>query len=61
VLVARLAGLAVAIALAVCVALYLATGERRYLITARRTFMVALVALVAFLLLLFAERVVNDF
>jgi len=61
VLVARFAGLAVAIALAVCVALYLATGERRYLTTAWRVFTVALVVIVAFLLLLFAERVVNDF
>ena len=60
-LVARFAGLAVAIVLAVCVALYLATGERRYLATAWRVFTVALVVIVAFLLLLFAERVVNDF
>lgn len=58
-LVVRLAGLAVAIALAVCVALYLATGERRYLTAAWRIFTVALVAVVVFLLLLFGERVVN--
>ncbi|HEX5093862.1 MAG TPA: hypothetical protein VFV84_14330 [Burkholderiales bacterium] len=58
---ARLAGLAVALALGVCVALYMATGERRYLRWAGRIFTIFLAAAVVFLLLLFAERVVNVF
>jgi hypothetical protein len=59
VLFARLAGLAAALALGVCVMLYMATGERRYLRLAARIFTVCLAVAVVLLLLLFAERVVN--
>jgi threonine/homoserine efflux transporter RhtA len=55
----RLVGLAVAVVLGVCVVLYIATGERRYLRLAGRIFTVALVVVVLFLLLLFGERLVN--
>ena len=55
----RLVGLAVAVVLGVCVVLYMATGERRYLRLAGRIFTVALVVVVLFLLLLFGERLVN--
>ena len=55
----RLVGLAVAVVLGVCVGLYMATGERRYLRLAGRIFTVALVVVVLFLLLLFGERLVN--
>ena len=58
-LVLRLVGLAVAVVLGVCVALYMATGERRYLRFAGRIFTVAVFAVVLFLLLLFGERLVN--
>jgi hypothetical protein len=55
----RLVGLVVAVVLGVCVVLYMATGERRYLRLAGRLFTVALVVVVLFLLLLFGERLVN--
>jgi hypothetical protein len=55
----RLVGLVVAVVLGVCVVLYMATGERRYLKLAGRIFTVALVVVVLFLLLLFGERLVN--
>ena len=55
----RLVGLAVAVVLGVCVVLYMATGERRYLRLAGRIFTVALVVVVLFLLLLFGERLLN--
>jgi len=57
---ARVLGLVAAAALGVCVVLYLATGERRYLRIAWQIFRVALFALVLFLLLVFGERVVNE-
>jgi hypothetical protein len=56
VLVFRIAGVLVAIAIAVCIVLWLATGERKWLRYAGRVFQVALALLVAFLLLLFGER-----
>jgi len=59
VLVARLVGLAAAIALGVCVLLYVTTGERRYLRLAWILFRAALFLLLAFLLLLFGERLVK--
>ena len=58
---ARVLGLAVAAALGACVLLYLATGERRYLRYAWQIFKVALYLLVLVLLLIFGERLVNDF
>jgi len=61
VLVARVLGLAVALALGVCVVLYLMTGERRYLRVAWSIFRIALFLLVVFLLLLFGERLVKEF
>lgn len=60
-LVARLLGLAAAIALGVCVLLYVTTGERRYLRLAWTLFKVALFLLLVFLLLIFGERVVKEF
>jgi hypothetical protein len=61
VIVARLLGVAVALALGVCVVLYLATGERRYLRMAWGIFRGALFLLVVFLLLIFGERLVKEF
>lgn len=46
----------VAIALGVCVAAWAITGERRWLRYAWRLFKVALAVVLAFLLLLFGER-----
>lgn len=60
-IVARVVGLAVAVALGVCVVLYLATGERRYLRVAWGIFRGALFLFVVFLLLLFGERLVKEF
>lgn len=60
-LLARVLGLLVAVALGACVVLYVATGERRYLRYARLIFLYALFFLVLALLLLFAERLVNEF
>ena len=59
-LLARVLGLAVAVALAVCVVLYVATGERRYLRSAWLIFRIALALFVLILLLVFGERLVND-
>jgi hypothetical protein len=56
VLVFRIAGVLVAIAIGVCIVLWLATGERKWLRYAWRVFQVALVLVAGFLLLLFAER-----
>jgi hypothetical protein len=56
VLVFRIGGVLVAIALGACVVLWLATGDRKWLRYAWRIFQVALVLLAGFLLLLFAER-----
>ena len=55
-LVFRIAGVLVAIALGVCVVLWLTTGERKWLRYAWHIFRVALALLVGFLLLLFGER-----
>lgn len=55
-LVVRVVGLLVAIALAVCVLLWAVTGQRRWLHYAWTLFKVAIVIVVAFLLFLFGER-----
>ena len=55
-LVIRIAGLLVAIALGVCVLLWAISGERKWLLYAWMLFKVALVVVVVFLLLLFGER-----
>lgn len=57
-LILRVAGLAVAVALGVLVLLYTFTGERRYLSIAWQVFKVALAAALVLLLLLFFERLV---
>jgi hypothetical protein len=57
-LILRVAGLAVAVALGVLVLLYTLTGERKYLSIARRVFKVALFVVLVLLLLLFFERLV---
>jgi heme O synthase-like polyprenyltransferase len=56
VLLVRIVALAVAIALGVSVLLWAFTGERRWLVLARRIFKYAVFALALVLLLLFAER-----
>jgi hypothetical protein len=56
VLVVRILGVLVAIALGACVVLWLFTNDRKWLRYAWTLFRVALVLLVGFLLLLFAER-----
>jgi len=61
VLVARILALAAAVALGVCVLLYVMTGERRYLRLAWTLFKAALFLLLVFLLLIFGERVVKEF
>jgi hypothetical protein len=60
VLFVRVLGLAVVAALGICVLLYLASGERRYLRYAWQIFKGALFLLVLILLLIFGERLVND-
>lgn len=55
-LVFRIAGVLVAIAIGVCMVLWLATGDRKWLRYAWHVFRVALVLTAGFLLLLFAER-----
>jgi hypothetical protein len=60
VLFARVLGLAVAVALGVCIVLYLASGERRYLRYAWQVLKVALALFVVALLLILGERLVND-
>lgn len=55
-LVLRVVGLAVALALGLLVILYIVSGDRRYLRIAWRVFKVALVAAVLFLLVVFFER-----
>lgn len=60
-LLARVVGLLVAVALAGCVLMYLASGERKYLRTAWLVFKYALFLSVFFLLLLFAERLAGEF
>lgn len=55
-LVVRIVGLLVLIALGVCVLLWLTTGDRRWLRFAWQLFRVALAVVVLILLLLFGER-----
>ena len=55
-LVIRVAGVLVAIALALCVLLWLATGDRKWVRYGWNLFRVALALVAVFLLLLFAER-----
>jgi hypothetical protein len=56
VLVVRIVGLLLAIAVGVCVALWLATGERKWLRFAWGLFKAALFVVVLILLLMFGER-----
>jgi len=56
VLVLRVAGLLVAVALGALVLLYMMSGERKYLRIAWGVFKVALFAVLLFLLILFFER-----
>ena len=55
-LVVRIVGLLVAIALGVCVLLWVVTGERRWLLHGWTLFKVALVFVAIFLVFLFGER-----
>lgn len=55
-LLVRILGLLVAVALGVCVLMYVMTGERRYLRYAWQVFKYALFLVVLVLLLLFGER-----
>jgi hypothetical protein len=56
VLVVRIAGVLVAIALGLCVLLWGVTGERRWLLYALAVFRGALLLVVLFLLLMLGER-----
>jgi hypothetical protein len=56
VLVVRIAGVLVAIALGVCVLLWGVTGERKWLLYAWGVFRAALLLVVLFLLLMMGER-----
>jgi heme O synthase-like polyprenyltransferase len=56
VLLVRILGLLVAVALGVCVLMYVVSGERKYLRYAWQVFKYALFLLVLILLLLFGER-----
>jgi len=56
VLLVRILGLLVAVALGVCVLMYVMSGERKYLRYAWQVFKYALFLLVLILLLLFGER-----
>jgi hypothetical protein len=56
VLVVRIVGLLLAIALGVCVLLWVATGERKWLRFAWSLFKAALFVIVLILLLMFGER-----
>lgn len=58
-LVVRLVGLLVAIALGVCVVAWLVTGERKWLKVAWTLFRIALSVVVLFLVLLFGERLLT--
>jgi hypothetical protein len=61
VLLARVFGLLVALALAGCVLMYLVSGERRYLRYAWLIFKYALYLSVVVLLLIFGERLATEF
>jgi len=56
VLLVRILGLLVAVALGVCVLMYVVSGERKYLRYAWQVFKYALFLFVLILLLLFGER-----
>lgn len=58
-LLVRVVGLLVAIALGVCVVVWLVTGERKWLKFAWTLFRVALFVVVLFLVLLFGERLLT--
>lgn len=60
-LLARVVGLLVALALGGCVLMYLVSGERKYLRYARLVFTYAVFASAFFLLLVFAERLASEF
>lgn len=60
-LLARIVGLLAAIALGACLLTYLLTGERKYLRYAWHVFRAALFLALLVLLLIFGERLVNDF
>lgn len=55
-LLVRVVGLLVAIALGVCVVVWLATGDRKWLKFAWQLFRVSVFVVVLFLVLLFGER-----
>jgi hypothetical protein len=61
VLLARVIGLLVAVALAGCVLMYLVSGERKWLRTGWLIFKYALFLSVFGLLLIFAERLASEF
>jgi hypothetical protein len=61
VLLARVLGLLVAVALGGCVLMYLASGERRYLVYGWRTLKYAVFLCAFVLLLIFAERLAGEF
>lgn len=60
-LLARVVGLLVALALGACVLMYLVSGERKYLRYAWLVFRYAVFGSAFFLLLVFAERLVSEF
>lgn len=60
-LLARVLGLLVAVALGGCVLMYLATGERRYLRYGWLVFKYAVFLAALVLLLIFGERLVGEF
>lgn len=57
-LLVRVVGLLVVIALGICVILWLVTGDRRWLRFAWQLFRIAVFVLALFLVLLFGERLV---
>jgi hypothetical protein len=61
VLLARVVGLLVALALGACVLMFLLSGERRYLRYARLVFTYAVFVSAFVLLLIFAERLASEF
>jgi hypothetical protein len=61
VLLARVLGLLVAVALGGCVLMFLLSGERRYLRYAWRIFSYAVFLSAFVLLLMFAERLASEF
>ncbi len=60
-LLARVLGLLVAVALGVCVLMYLASGDRKYLRYAWIIFKYAVFLAAFVLLLIFGERLVGEF